>query len=133
MRHLRILTGLIAAAAMVLVALVSAPATADSVERAAAKPKHVFAALDAGKVRGAQRKLYVSGRVVTAPNKRVVVQRSATKRGKYRTFKGKRTTKRGKFKLVFSLPIGTHVRLVVPKTRSHRATKVYVGQVVRRG
>ncbi|WP_141015326.1 hypothetical protein [Nocardioides sambongensis] len=146
MRHLRILTGLLAAIAMTLVALTAAPAAnADrslaaapssttaaerSTSERAAKPAHVFKRLEAGNTKR-RNVFYVAGKVTTFKGK-VKLQKAGSKKGNYRTFKAKKVNRQGAFKIVFSAPVGTHLRVLVPGTKFRRTTTKYVGSIVRR-
>lgn len=147
MRHLRILTGLLAAIAMTLVGLTVAPSAqadgslavapssstvdAGRVVAERGKPKHEFKRLDAGNTKR-RNVFYVSGKIPTFKGKVLKLQKAGSKKGNYRTFKKERTNKKGAFRIVFKASVGTHIRLLVPGTKFRKKTTQYVGKVYRR-
>ena len=117
MRSTRIVSAFVALVLSIsLAGLVASPAQA-------AKPKHDLTA-GPGQTPGGQ--LYISGKVTTYKNKKVTIQRKL--KGKsYVFYKKAPTNNKGKFRVNVAGPSKSCFKVVVPKTKNYRATKLFIG------
>lgn len=122
MRNSRIVSTLVALIlAFGLVGLVQAPAQA-------AKPKHDLSGVVPGKTPKGD--LFIGGKIPTAAGKTLKIERKL--KGKsYVSYKKTKTTGKGKFKVIVDGPVGACFKLIVPKTKDYKVTKVVVGCIVR--
>lgn len=128
MRILRLVGALVA---LILVATMTSGVTTTSANAAPAKRPHVVKKLKAGEIRDSGR-FFVRGKAVTYKNKVVKLQKSQSRNGRYRPFKGDRASKRtGVFRITFDGPVGTCYRVFIPSTRRFKAYKQFVGCIVR--
>lgn len=110
-------------AASVMVGFHAAPANS------AAKTKHTIKIIDAGEV-GNTGTFFVKGRVKTAPNKTIKLERKLPGKAR-KVYKKQKANDRGKFSFRFDSPVGTCFWVVAPKTPNYKTTSVKIGCIVR--
>lgn len=110
-------------AAGVMVALTTAPASS------AAKVKHTIKIIDAGEV-GNTGTFFVKGRVKTAPNKTIKLERKLPGKAR-KVYKKQKANDRGKFSFRFDGPVGSCFWVVAPKTPNYKRTSVKIGCIIR--
>lgn len=72
------------------------------------------------------------GKVASWKGRKVKLQSAKKRNGKWSTIKTTKTSKnQGIWKFKFKGKIGRHYRVLIPKANWARATKVYVGKIVR--
>jgi hypothetical protein len=116
MRSTKIVSALVALVlGFSIVGLVVTPAQA-------AKPKHDVTATPGTSPSGAT---FISGKVSTFPNGTITIQRKVPGKA-YVNYKRPTTNNKGKYRQTVSGPAGSCFKVVVPKTKNYKLTKVFV-------
>jgi len=110
MRSTKIFSALVALVlAVSLVGFVGSPAQA-------AKPQHELQATGGSDGRG---NLFIKGKTVTAPNKKVIIKRRMPGKS-FVFYKNGPTNAKGKFRVNVDGPIGACFKIIVPRSKNYK-------------
>ena len=100
-------------------------------ERQRALPLHTIKRFNAGEIRNSGR-FFVKGKATTYKGRVLKLQKANSRNGRYRTVKSERTRARdGFFRITFDGPVGSHWRVLIPRTNWARTTRAYIGRICR--